>query len=646
MKNVKISLLTLSVGTSLALGAFAATKTKTPPPTGTNYVLNVNITNTPAPLVASISGTPTFQNFGSNGPYGVVYTDGSGKFDGVEDMIFTNLDMCEFTSGDFITSIGGSISTVGGTKKVAASTVVQMTMKGNGYVQNSTGSTQDQAGLNLTFKGTLFPSNSVVNLTTTNIFLEIGTNEGETFGFTNVYVRSPITNSTTTVGTGYQVLDIYSLTQDTATTTNSSAGTNTVLVRNEICSSVCEVYFGTPIATNTETFFPCITCTTNNPFTNQVVIASNFTYTVFANGSTNTTVTNGYPIYGLDISNLSAYISAVSNCLNTNETTFVSSVALVLTNTIAAVTNGSTNITLYSQLSDLFAIGTNLVFLSTNPVNLTFSNGFYEVDGTLKGQITAGRCKQSFNGTNASFTQSFSDYTTMTGSGANTNGGFFATNSPLGANDSNIFYVVYEPVENNNGLTIQSAFDGNFRATVKQWANSIWVSASGGFIGSGTQNPKKGSYSVKLGGVGYLSGSSLVITGATGIDIVGYTVDTNIVAFTNTAAVPPVVGFVTNSTAITNRNYYFVPPVTVANVDLGDGYYDYFTLTTNGAGTNITVTLNSICSEVEIPPLVITNTVSCIKSVFGNGKVLGQAVSGSGTNLDVPYAEPALPSAE
>jgi hypothetical protein len=82
-------------------------------------------------------------------------------------------------------------------------------------------------------------------------------------------------------------------------------------------------------------------------------------------------------------------------------------------------------------------------------------------------------------------------------------------------------------------------------------------------------------------------------------------------------------------------------------VGLGDSDFDYFILSTNGAGTaNITVTLNSICSEVVIPPLVVTNTVNCIKSVFGNGKVLGQAVSGSGTNVDIPYAEPALPSAE
>jgi hypothetical protein len=269
------------------------------------------------------------------------------------------------------------------------------------------------------------------------------------------------------------------------------------------------------------------------------------------------------------------------------------------------------------------------------------------VDGTLKGQITAGRCKQSFNGTNASFTQYFEDFTTMTGSGANTNGGYFATNSPLGANDSNIFYVVYEPVIN-NGLNFGSFFDGTYRAVVKQFANNIYISdtaaVTGGFIGSGTLDPKKGTYKVGLSGVGSWRGSSLVLTGATGIDIVGYTVETNIMAFTNTAAVPPVVGFVTNSTPATNSNPFSVPLQYINGIPVGGGEYDYFTLTTNGAGTpNITVTNNYIC-DLGIPPVVITNTVNCIKSMFANGKVLGQAVSASGTNVNIPYAQRPLPS--
>ena len=172
------------------------------------------------------------------------------------------------------------------------------------------------------------------------------------------------------------------------------------------------------------------------------------------------------------------------------------------------------------------------------------------------------------------------------------------------------------------------------------------MSASGGFIGTGSENPKKGSYKVNLAGLDRCAWLvPLLITGATGTNIVGFTILTNIVAFTNAAANPPVVGYVTNSTASTNRNAFSVPYQFVGGQFIGGGSWDYFMLTTNGAGTaNVTITNNSICEAVDIPPLVITNTVDCIRTIFGNGKVLGQIVSGSGTNEDIAYPNPALPS--
>jgi len=617
MKNVKTSLIALTVGLVSVIAAVSSKAAKTPPPplNGTNYTLNATITNVPAPVVIQITGTPVFATFGSNSPYGLVYTDGSGKLDGVEDMIFTNLNLCSaFTSGDFITQIGGSIKTVGGKgKNSGSSVVVGMTMKGNGYVQNSIGSTQSAASVNLSFTGVLFPSNSLVNLTTTNTFLEIGTNFGE--GFTNIYTYFPVTNVLYTNTASYQVVTVTYYYEESFTSTNTGA-TNTITVDNYLCSSTCPVRVGTPTGTtNLQGIAPC-TCT--NVFTN-VVIGTNITFRMTG---TNVTLASTQLVYGINISNLSAYLAAVTNCITTNGTGYVQIVTSVTTNTIAGGSGSSTNTTLYAQLFPSFYNGTNWIF-ETNTVNLTFSNGFFEVDGTLKGTIKAGKCSQKYDGMNASFSLPFTDYTTMVGAGSNTNGPYFGTNAPyLATNDNGIFYVVYEQVPN-SGLIVGQAF-GQFRAKIKQVGTAIYASSQVGLIGSGSINTKKSTYSAKLAGVGRLSGSSLVITGATGVDIVGYVVETNIVAVTNFAANPPAVGFVTN--------IYSFPTSS-----------GFFSSVTNGVGTtNVTITDITICEGLPVPPLVITNTVNCIKTVFGNGTVLGQKVAGSGTNVDIVYPQPAL----
>jgi len=618
MKNVKTSLLALTVGLCSVIAAVGGKATKTPPPplNGTNYTLNATITNVPPPVVIQITGTPVFGTFGSNSPYGLVYTDGSGKLDGVEDMIFTNLSLCSlYTSGDFITEIGGSIKTMGGKgKNSASSVVVGMTMKGNGYVQNSLGSTQSAASLSLTFTGTLFPSNSLVNLTTTNTFLEIGTNFGE--AFTNIYTYAPVTNVLYTNTASYQEVTVTYYYEESFTSTNTGA-TNTVTQQDYVCYSDCPVRVGTP--TGTTNLSGIANCTCTNSFTN-VVIGTNITFRMTG---TNVTQASTNYVYGIDTASLSAYLAAVSNCITTNGTGYVQVITSVTTNTVVGVSGSSTNTTLYAQLFPSFYNGTNWIF-ETNTMNLSFSNGFYEVDGTLKGTIKAGKCSQKYDGSNASFSLPFTDYTTMIGSGSNTNGPYFGTNEPyLSTNDSGVFYVVYEAVPNSD-LAVGSAF-GQFRAKIKQVGTAIYASSQVGLIGAGSMNTKKGTYSVKLAGLGRLSGSSLVITGATGVDIVGYTVETNIVAITNLAANPPVVGFVTN--------IYSYPTSS-----------GFFSSVTNGIGTtNVTITDITICEGLPVPPLVATNTVNCIKTIFGNGTVLGQKVSGSGTNVDIAYPNPALP---
>jgi len=627
MKKSKTYLWALTIGTGIALAvsAEAGSKTPAPPPLGTNYTLNAVITNVPPPVVATITGPPLFACFASNSAFGVVYTDGRGKIDGIEDLVFTNLDLCPpLSQGDFVTQIGGSITTSGRSNNV----VVTMTMKGNGYVQDDIGSTQRQSGLNLNFVGRLFPSNSVANLSTTNTFLYIGTNFGDTLGFTNEYAYLLETNYT--FRGGYQTLDMFYYTeQSLVSPTNTVNGTNTTLVQDSICSADCLTQFGTPTGTtNVQVGAICFgNCTTL--FTN-VVIGTNITYQ--SQGTNIVTARTNY-IYGIDSSNLPAWMAAITNCIATNGTGFVQIITAAISNVVAATS--STNIYTYAHLTQIGGSGRT----RTNSLALSFSNGWFEVDGVLKGQITAGRCRQSFNNTNAVFSGSFTNFTTFLGSGSNTSGPYFGSNPGalwIAANDSGVLYVVSEFVPGSGDLSAVTPF-GALNATVKQFGNNIWIS-SPGFGGTGAQNPKKGTYKVNMAGAGRLNGSSLVVTGATGIDIVGYEALTNITLLTNLASVPPVTGFATNTSFFGGSACFTVPTQTVGGQFVGGGDFDYFSLITNGVGTtNIVVTNVTICCDLYLPPIIVTNTVDCIRTFFGNGRVLGQKVSGSGTNADVPF---------
>lgn len=624
MKIAKIASLLLIVALAgILVGTRAGAKTTTPPPSGTNYQLNAVITNNPSAVVADVTGLPAFSELASNNPYGVVYTDGGGKIDGIEDMVFTNLQLScgPYTSGDFVTRITGSITSVGKSNEV----IVTMLMKGGGYVQNETGSTQAQANLNLQFTGKLFATNSVIN--TTSTFVEIGTNNAG-IAFTNVYTYFPETNYVFT--NAYQTLDVIYLTETSvAFPTNTAAGTNTVLVQNEICQTECPVNFGVP--TGTTNTMPFNTCLCSNLFTNLVVIGTNITYrsrgTNIVLGLTKTNY-----IFGLDISNVPAYIAAMTSCNTSNGVGIVQTFAVV-TNTVTEFS--STNVLPYAVITQ----PTPCAALRTNNVGLTFSNGWFEVDGTLRGRIATARCQQSFKGTNASLYLPFTSYTTFTGSGANTNGPFFGPNCPIvSLDDLGVMYVVREDVSNND-LRVVPASGSFSSATIKQFGQVIYASASGALAGAGSINQKKQTYHLPLTGVGYLHGSSLVATGALATNlIVAYTLETNIVTLTNFAANPPDAGFVTNDTFSTGSETINVPAQTIAGQTVGGGFFDFFNLTTNGIGTtNLVVTNTFICPQVTLPPIVITNTVDGIRTISGQGRVLGQRTSVSGTNADLSY---------
>src|SRR5208282_4769589 len=102
----------------------------------------------------------------------------------------------------------------------------------------------------------------------------IGTNYGETVGFTNIYTYSPVTNFYQTNIASYQELYVYYTDESSFVTSNSAAGTNTVLIQNKLCQDYYSVRFGTP--TGTTNLGELVTVCTN-VFTN-VVIGTNIEY--------------------------------------------------------------------------------------------------------------------------------------------------------------------------------------------------------------------------------------------------------------------------------------------------------------------------------------------------------------------------------
>lgn len=590
-----------------------APKTRPPsaPPTATNFTLNAVITNTSPPVVASIIGAPAFIDHASDSAYGMVFTDGSGKIDGVQDLIFSNLDLCEFTAGDFVSEIAGSLATVGGTKNSRASTVVEMTIKGNGYVQNALGTTQAPGTLNLTFKGSLFASNSAVTVTGTNTFLLISTTNGVASTNENTYYAQTNINH----APSYQELVFFN-------------EQNTINYQDSLSLMFPDVYpFGTTLSTNGEyTINP--RSATNN-FNNVVIGYSN---TISGAPGTLTVSTN--PIYGLDGSQVPAFVAAylapggtnLSSNVYTNtgaNPSEVSLVTAVFTNTVQG--SDSTNISLF-------------VDENGNTNDGVFSSSWYGVGGQLKGQISSGsKCKQSFNKTNASFAMPYAHYTLMTGSGSNTAAPYFGTNQGDGrwiaTNDSGVTYVISETPD---GATLAvNPLSTVLHAAVKQFGKAIWVfggQGEFGLDGAGAMDPKSGAYKVAFRGVGRLSGSSLVVTGATATNvIVGYTglTVTNLAAVANYSLMglsnfPVSVSFANQTLYMYNNNFV------AANNDM-------IPVVTNGV-TNFYI--STFFYNVPVQLGVVTNTVDSIRTFSAIGKMLGQRIFYSGTNADVPVISP------
>src|SRR4051812_28083067 len=172
MKMLKISSLALCALAGSALFASAAAKVKIPD-WGTNYILNAEFTNN-APNVLTVTDVPKSSGLTpTNFPdldflFGEVVTDGAGKIEGVHDLVLTNLsaDVSPSTSAKLVVDITGSITTSG----KANTPNVKMSMKGDGYAEDSAGGNQVGANLNLNFATTgVVVSNSSVGPFFTNV---------------------------------------------------------------------------------------------------------------------------------------------------------------------------------------------------------------------------------------------------------------------------------------------------------------------------------------------------------------------------------------------------------------------------------------------------------------------------------------------
>jgi len=617
MKNVNTRTLALSVLLGGSLAAFGGTKVaKAPPPEGTNYILRAVITtNPPPPEIVTAVGVPIMPDLAGTNLDGVVSTSAGGLIQGVYDMVYTNLTLCSstFTEGDFISDIVGSISTVGIKTNIL---VVNMTMKGNGYVQDSNGSTQRLASINLSFtsKGGLIASNSVVTITGTNPVIVLDpvagfgflTNNGIVYDVDSVYTFQSTTNySTNIVQHGAYEELVVSYGYDTFGIFTNSGATNVVSVDYTNCSDECSVLFGEP-GTNAGGF--SFVCFGTNIFTNYV-IATN--YTIIGNQFGTNLVYNVFTnyVYGLSTNDLAAWLAATTNGITTNGTDIVRFVTSIVTNSLGGTS--TTNINVVGGYVGL-------------PV---FSNGWFEVDGTLKGGIAAGKCVQSFKGDAASLSQSYELFGTFTGTGSISNTPYFGANTNTGVwlatNDLGVIYVFSSNVVNSS-LSLRSLSDSTFSGTIKQFGAAIWASTYEGFIGAGTNNFKKDRYAMTLTGLGQARGVSLVVTGANGLFINGYSAGSNVVTYTNTAGG-------SNATFIasaSNTNLYAIDAGLILS-------------STNGIGsTNLTVTNFFVCGE--IPPLIITNSIDCIITGLAKGKIFGQRISVGFTNADqlVPTNSP------
>jgi len=524
MKHTRVSLLALS---ALAGGVFVASGAATPD-MGTNYTLNAIVTTNPMPVVLEVYGLPSDSTTALNeGNYTDFDTDGSGKIDGIVDLIITNLtsDLAPYTEALFIGTASGNVTSSGNPSVPK----VKLTIKGNGYAQNTIATTQAQASVNFSFSGS---GSSLMTSGTTNFGTNISivylnpdgsTNYNSTFYPSYDERYEPLLNDLVFI---YNYSDIY---------TNTAGGTNTINQANDVEFFTDDWLYGTPVSTDTN-------------ITGSVTIGTN-TYTTYPLGfriqwSPGGGWTTNWLDFGLssaDVAGFTANYISVNNSVDTNNANET------ITTTYTSVVMPSSG---YSYTNDDRAL----------------TNSWTEMDGTITGTIKVGKVSHKISGEAASLFEGHTVYSLGFGSVTN--------------NGTNITATVYvKAVQYNNsmnGQTIYGFDDEIAMVNTKLYVNNDWQLAG---TGTGSVNTKKQTFSINEKGLSWSKGSSLKYTGTTVSNLLaGFTALTNITSIVNVAATPSV------STSVTNSGDSFWSYA---------GSYSDPTTTNVVAGTNVFITDSS-----------------------------------------------------
>lgn len=565
MKHTRVSLLALS---ALAGGVFVASAASSVD-MGTNYPIGITFPD-PQTLVW-VSGLPTLSTnaLDSNGDFGYTTTDGSGKISGVAYLTTTNLTGAPpFTSVTMIADVTGTINSSG----KPAMPNVKISVKGNGYCQDSAGTTQAMATIsyNFTSKGGVTNHSSFVTPPPTNLFLVVLYSDGST-NYTQNFTYAPSTNAAS-FQTAYKTLTFQvSSNWSTATTsgTNVSQTNYFAIFNTGQFTNGAAINFGTAVFTNV---------------VDTIYVGTNvFSRYIIATNSNGTTVTG---ILETDIPTLIPTFVTANTSTNTDTNTFTTTIVYTLgetTNIHSGFTN-SLSVQLY------------------NPYDPTTSNSWQQVDGTAKGTIKAGKTSVPLNESATLTSQSAYIYTL---GAADTNGTVLITAQQL------------SPAYNISIFTFDSLY-----GQVVSFGKNIWLSSDSDYTysgkgtlsvkssGKGTNAVSSTTYKATLKGVTYYdTGISLSLSGTNGLLVLHTTSITNTASYSNIAASPVISQTLTNS----------AQPFTVT-VNLGP-----ITTTNSVSGTNVIA--ESTWSAPVLPGFTSNSVPNAILSMDAKGKVYGQSVT-------------------
>lgn len=283
MQTHKICSWTAVFLTSGIVAASAATA----PESGATYTLSANLTKN-EPRLAIVNGLPTAEQLPVQaGTNGLVYTDGAGKIDGVQDVLLRLPG--PMSNGVYVADVSGSVSM--NKSNVPA---VRMTLKGSGYAWGTPAGAQTNSNFTLTFTGTATRQEQTVAVFDGTDVSRIVVNSDGTTNYT--IVDTNLYKTAEWRAEGYNEVKVtYHYSETTSELKN---GTNVVKIKNKIATE--KVAVGLPASAS-------VSNTLNAPHSTRT-FPNVHVSTEFEGGVTNL-------VYGLDSTNLQSYLDsyAISN---------------------------------------------------------------------------------------------------------------------------------------------------------------------------------------------------------------------------------------------------------------------------------------------------------------------------------------------